>query len=73
MPGTAPRGHLRNTSPGHSGGSRCAPDRREAGGRRDSQLRSGDRLVAFFGLMYYAALRPSEAVDLRKDALSIPA
>lgn len=36
------------------------------------QLRSGDRLVAFFGLMYYAALRPSEAVDLRKDALSIP-
>jgi integrase len=37
------------------------------------QLRSGDRLVAFFGLMYYAALRPSEAVDLRKDALSIPA
>jgi hypothetical protein len=29
--------------------------------------------VALFGTMYYAALRPSEAVDLHKDALSIPA
>lgn len=32
----------------------------------------GARLVAFFGVMYYAALRPGEAVDLRKDALSLP-
>lgn len=33
----------------------------------------GARLVAFFGVMYYAALRPGEAVDLRKDALALPA
>jgi hypothetical protein len=33
---------------------------------------SGRALVAFFGVMYYAALRPSEAVDLRKEALSLP-
>ncbi|GJF05513.1 tyrosine-type recombinase/integrase [Pseudonocardia sp. D17] len=36
------------------------------------QLRSGPPLVAFFAVMYYAALRPGEAVDLRKDALSLP-
>jgi integrase len=29
-------------------------------------------LVAFFGAMYYAALRPGEAVDLRKEALTLP-
>ena len=34
---------------------------------------SGDRLVAFFGAMYYAALRPGEAVTLRKSNLSLPA
>jgi integrase len=27
----------------------------------------GERLVAFFGSMYYAALRPEEAIDLRKE------
>jgi integrase len=32
----------------------------------------GARLVAFFALMYYAALRPGEAVDLHKEALSLP-
>jgi integrase len=37
------------------------------------QLPSGDRLVAFFAVMYYSALRPGEAVDLRKEALSLPA
>jgi integrase len=36
------------------------------------QLPSGPRLVAFFAVMYYAALRPAEAVDLHKEALSIP-
>lgn len=30
----------------------------------------GERMVAFFGLMYYAALRPEEAVDLREDNLA---
>lgn len=33
---------------------------------------SGRRLVAFFGCMYYAALRPSEAVDLRESNLTLP-
>jgi integrase len=36
------------------------------------QLPSGGPLVACFGVMYYAALRPGEAVDLRKEALAIP-
>jgi len=31
-----------------------------------AQKPSGDRLVAFFGAMYYAALRPGEASTLRK-------
>jgi len=30
----------------------------------------GERMVAFFGCMYYAALRPEEAVDLRRDNLA---
>lgn len=34
--------------------------------------RSGDRLVGFFACMYYAALRPEEAVDLREDNLDLP-
>ncbi|MGH3380743.1 MAG: tyrosine-type recombinase/integrase [Actinoallomurus sp.] len=33
----------------------------------------GQRMVAFFGCMYYAALRPEEAVDLRRENLvSLP-
>lgn len=32
----------------------------------------GPRLVAFFGLMYYAALRPEEVCNLRKQNLSLP-
>jgi hypothetical protein len=27
-------------------------------------------MVAFFGCLYYAALRPEEAVDLRRDNLA---
>jgi site-specific recombinase XerD len=33
---------------------------------------SGDRLVSFFGAMYYAALRPAEALMLRKANLALP-
>ena len=33
---------------------------------------SGPRLVAFFALMYYAALRPEEAVDLDRDHILLP-
>jgi integrase len=36
------------------------------------QQPSGPRLVAFFGVMYYAGLRPEEAVSLRKDNLRLP-
>jgi integrase len=37
-------------------------------------LRSINRgLVAFFGLMYFAGLRPEEAVNVRKSNLSLPA
>jgi integrase len=34
----------------------------------------GERLKAFFGSMYYAALRPEEAIDLRRDEnlISLP-
>jgi integrase len=34
----------------------------------------GERLKAFFGCMYYAALRPEEAIDLRRDEnlISLP-
>ncbi|MDQ2582609.1 tyrosine-type recombinase/integrase [Saccharothrix yanglingensis] len=34
--------------------------------------RSGPSLVAFFALMYFAALRPEEAANLRKHNLSLP-
>ncbi|MBV9013378.1 MAG: tyrosine-type recombinase/integrase [Pseudonocardiales bacterium] len=34
---------------------------------------SGSSLVAFFGVMYYSALRPGEALNLRKSNLLIPA
>jgi integrase len=37
-----------------------------------AQKPAGDRQAAFFGVMYYAALRPSEAVNLRKQDLLIP-
>lgn len=37
------------------------------------QGKRGERMVAFFALMYYAALRPEEVVDLRRENLvSLP-
>jgi integrase len=36
------------------------------------QPRSGPRLVAFFGCLYYAAMRPEEAASLAKHNLSLP-
>lgn len=33
---------------------------------------SGPRLVAFFAVMYYAALRPAEAVNLRRHNITLP-
>lgn len=37
-----------------------------------AQRPNGARLVAFFGLMYYAGLRPEEAAALAKQHLSLP-
>ncbi|NRQ32995.1 tyrosine-type recombinase/integrase [Nonomuraea sp. NN258] len=37
-----------------------------------AQQPSGERLVAFFALMYYAALRPEEAINLRRDNITLP-
>jgi integrase len=34
--------------------------------------RSGKRLVAFFGCMYYSALRPEEAANVRRTNLDLP-
>lgn len=36
------------------------------------QSRSGPRLVAFFGVMYYTALRPEEVVNLRGHNVTLP-
>lgn len=38
-----------------------------------NQRRSGTRLVAYFGCLYFAAMRPEEAVSLAKHNLSLPA
>jgi integrase len=35
----------------------------------EAQDARGSRLTAFFGCLYYAALRPEEAIDLRRDHL----
>ncbi len=37
-----------------------------------AQEPSGPRLVAFFGVMYHAGLRPEEAIGLREDNLRLP-
>ncbi|WP_441245592.1 hypothetical protein [Kitasatospora sp. McL0602] len=39
----------------------------------DRQGRRGPRLVAFFGCIYYAGMRPAEVVHLRKDRCVLPA
>jgi integrase len=39
----------------------------------ETMPRSGRRLVAFFGSIYYAALRPEEAVELLEANLDLPA
>ncbi|WP_219459948.1 tyrosine-type recombinase/integrase [Nonomuraea rhizosphaerae] len=38
----------------------------------EAQKPSGERLKAFFALMYYAALRPEEAINLRRDNIALP-
>jgi integrase len=41
-------------------------------GRRGKESRRGERLRAFFACLYYAALRPSEALDLRVANCELP-
>ncbi len=38
----------------------------------DAQQPSGPRLVAFFAVLYYSGLRPEEAINLRKDDVTLP-
>jgi integrase len=40
---------------------------------RSTGISQGSRLVALYGCMYYAMLRPSEAVSLRLDECELPA
>ncbi len=40
--------------------------------RAVGEQRGGRRLVAFFGCLYFAALRPEEAISLAVDNLSLP-
>jgi integrase len=37
-----------------------------------AQQPSGPRLVTFFAVMYYAGLRPEEAINLRRDNVILP-
>jgi len=41
-------------------------------GERGRDGRRGERLVAFFGCLYFAALRPSEALALREQDCDLP-
>lgn len=41
-------------------------------GRRGKESRRGERLYAYFACLYYAALRPSEALDLRENNCHLP-
>ena len=54
---------------------RCVVNPRQARallGAVRAQRPSGTRLAAFFGLMYYAALRPEEAINLRTENVTLP-
>jgi integrase len=54
---------------------RCVVNPRQARALLEAvrgQEPSGPRLVVFFGVMYYAGLRPEEAVNLRKGDVTLP-
>src|SRR5215475_3543900 len=55
--------------------SRTPPPSRQFLAAVASQGPRGQRLAAFFGCLYYAALRPEEAIDRRRDEnlISLPA
>lgn len=52
---------------------RALGDERPRGARSDEWESSGPRLVAFYALMYFAALRPEEAVSFRDTDAVLPA
>jgi integrase len=43
-----------------------------AAGERPGRRLDGAHLVAFFGCMYYAAMRPAEVVELRESNIALP-
>jgi integrase len=54
---------------------RCVVNHAQARGLFDSvraQEPSGPRLAAFYAVMYYAGLRPEEAVSIRRDNIILP-
>ncbi|HEY1914680.1 MAG TPA: site-specific integrase [Streptosporangiaceae bacterium] len=54
---------------------RCVVNPRQGRALLDAvavQQPSGPRLVVFFAVMYYAALRPEEAINLRKNDVTLP-
>jgi integrase len=68
---------LKWKAPKISGGidRRCVVNPRQARALLEAvraQEPSGPRLVAFFGVMYYAGLRPEEVVNLRKEDVKLP-
>jgi integrase len=68
---------LKWKAPKVSGGvdRRCVVNPRQARALLETvrvQRPSGPLLVAFSGVMYYAGLRPEEAVSLRKDDVTLP-
>ena len=63
-----PPRRVRSTGAASSTTARPAPCSRPS----RSQEPSGPRLVAFFALMYYSALRPEEAVNLDRDHIALP-
>jgi integrase len=74
---TNPIRALKWTAPKVSGqvDRRCVVNPRQARALLDAVLAqqpSGPRLVAFFAVMYYAGLRPEEAINLRQDNVILP-
>lgn len=74
---TNPIRALKWTAPKVSGqvDRRCVVNPRQARGLLEAvraQQPSGPRLVAFFAVMYYAGLRPEEAINLGEDNVILP-
>ena len=66
----APAADAESRQHGRSPGYRQPPGRSTPSSNRVARIRP--ELTAFFGCPYYAALRPEEAVALRRDGLILP-